>query len=264
MNAFEDRILLIDLGNTRIKWAWMAGAQTELHGHGSEPASSGLANLPFLDYEGAVARALACNVAGLEREQDLARLVRERLNAQLTFVRPQRTACGVTAAYADPAMLGADRWAALIGARAMGQHGYCIVDAGTTVTMDYLLPDGQHIGGYIAPGRDMSLAAMAEGTAELGSRLKLHSEAPTNIGPSTESKEAIEKGILVSQLGLLKIGLGMLEDLAGETPRLLLTGGGIPRLHATGELPLENAQVVPDLVLRGLATLALELHLWPE
>lgn len=263
MNA-AGKLLFIDVGNSRVKWAWQADRQSELSGHASEPASSSLSNLPFLDYGGAVAGALACNVSGLDREQELTRLVHERLTTRLTFAKPQRTACGVTTAYADPAMLGADRWAALIGARAMGPNSYCIVDAGTTVTMDYLLPSGQHLGGYIAPGRDMSLRAMAEGTAELTSRLKRQSKAPTDIEPSAESKEAIEKGILVSQLGLLKIGLGMLEDLGGETPRLLLTGGGIPRLHATGKLPLKNAKDVPDLVLRGLAALAVELRLWPE
>ena len=43
---------------------------------------------------------------------------------------------------------------------------------------------------------------------------------------------------------------------------LLLTGGGADALIASGQLP--EAQVVPDLVLRGLAALAVELPAGPE
>ena len=254
--------LLIDLGNTRVKWAWQSVGRTELDDHGAEPVAADLSNCTFLAHRGVVACSFASNVAGAKTGRELARLVRDRLGANLVFAQPRRTACGVTAAYANPSDLGADRWAAMIGAHAMGPHSYCIVDAGSSVTMDYLLPSGQHFGGYIAPGRDMSLSAMEEGTAELGSRLRNHSDTPTDIRPGTSSAEAIEKGILVSQLGLIRIGMGMLKDIGGETPRLLLTGGGIDKLLATGELPL--ARVVPDLVLRGLAALALELSTGPE
>ena len=260
----KDRQLLIDIGNTRVKWAWQSKSRALLHGHGAQLLSERLEKLPFLDDRGTVGTAWACNVSKNEHENELAGLVRERLGVELQFARVQRKACGVTAAYANLAHLGVDRWSALIGAHAMGPRSYCIVDAGSTVTMDYLLPSGQHLGGYIAPGREMSLAAMAKGTAQLSSRLKHHSGPFADIRPGIQTTEAIEKGILASQLGLLRIGMGVLEDLGGQAPQLLLTGGGSDRLRATGELPLENAKVVPDLVLRGLAALAVELRAGPE
>ena len=254
--------LLIDLGNTRVKWAWQSVGRPELDGHGAVPVAAGLANSPFLAHRGVVTGALASNVAGAEAGRELARLVRDRLGANLVFARPGRTARGVTAAYANPSNLGADRWAALIGARALGPHNYCIVDAGSTVTMDFLLADGRHLGGYIAPGRDMSLAAMAQGTAELASRLKDHSGTAKDIAPGTDSAEAIKKGILASQLGMIRMGTELLAALGGRTSRLLLTGGGADSLLATSALP--EARVVPDLVLIGLADLAVELLPGPE
>ena len=200
--------LLIDMGNNRVKWAWQSLGRPELDDHGAEPVAAGLSNCPFLAHSGAVTGALASNVAGDEPGRELARLVRDRLGANLMFARPERNACGVTAAYANPSNLGADRWAAMLGAHALGPHNYCIVDAGSAVTMDFLLADGRHLGGYIAPGRDMSLTAMAQGTADLGSRLAEHSDTPADIAPGTDSTEAIVKGVLASQIGLVSNGDG--------------------------------------------------------
>ena len=262
MSSAAQRVLLIDLGNTRVKWAWLSGAGNELQGSGAAHTASGLARLPCLDREKQVTGALASNVAGIERGRKLAGLVRERLAVELVFVQAAPSACGVSVAYANPLNLGADRWAALIGAHALGPKDYCIVDAGSTVTMDLLLADGRHLGGYIAPGREMSMAAMARGTAELASRLEGHSDRPRDVAPGTDSAEAMEKGTLASQAGLIRIGMEMLADFGGGPPRLLLTGGGADALIATGQLP--DAQVVPDLVLRGLAALAVELLPGPE
>lgn len=262
MNPAPSRILLIDLGNTRIKWAWLSGAGTEPEGAGAARTGDGLSDLPFLNSEKKVTGALACNVAGVELGRKLAGLIQERLAIELVFVQAQPTACGVTAAYANPLNLGADRWAGLIGARALGPADYCIVDTGSTVTMDLLLADGRHLGGYIAPGREMSLAAMAKGTAELASRLKDHSGRSHDLAPGTDSAEAMEKGTLAAQLGMIRSGVERLTSQGGGSPVLLLTGGGAEALIATGQLP--EAQVVPDLVLRGLAALALELLPGPE
>lgn len=262
MNVAEERVLLIDLGNTRIKWAWLSGAGKEPEDAGAARTGDGLANRSFLDGKEAVTGAVACNVAGIELGRKLTGLVRERLDVELVFVQARASACGVTAAYANPLNLGADRWAALIGAHALGPADYCIIDAGSTVTMDLLLADGRHLGGYIAPGREMSLAAMAKGTAELASRLKDHSGRPQDLAPGTDSAEAMEKGTLAAQLGMIRSGMERLATRGGGSPVLLLTGGGAHDLVATGQLP--EAQVVPDLVLRGLAALAVELRVGPE
>ncbi len=256
------RLLLIDVGNTRVKWAWQSGKSKELHGQGAQALGDGLVSLPFLRQTGEVAGVLACNVGGQQRERELAAAVRARLGAELTIAQPRRTACGVTAAYARVANLGADRWAALLGAHALGPHACCIVDAGSAITMDFLLPDGRHLGGYIAPGRDMSLGAIAQGAAELGPRLRRDFSAPQDIAPGTDSAEAVAKGVLASQIGLIRLGVEMLEERARTPAHLVLTGGGAETLIATARLP--QAQWAPDLVLRGLAALAVELQFWPE
>ena len=110
MNTASLRVLLIDLGNTRIKWAWLSGDGTEPECAGAARTGDGLSDLPFLDSEKQVTGAVACNVAGIELGGKLAGLVRERLAVELVFVQAQSSAYGVTAAYANPLNLGADRW----------------------------------------------------------------------------------------------------------------------------------------------------------
>ncbi len=261
-SAAASRTLLIDAGNTRIKWAWMSGASKQLQDAGAARTSGRLSVLPFLDCEEAAAGAMACNVAGIGLGRKLAGLVKEKLGVDLVFAQAQRSACGVTSAYTNPLNLGADRWAALIGAHALGPNNYCIVDAGSTITVDLLLANGRHLGGYIAPGLEMSLAAMARGTAELASRLKGHSGGPQDLAPAADSAEAMEKGALAAQLGMVRMGMRRLANKGEDSPALLLTGGGAQALIATGELP--EAQLAPNLVLRGLAALALELRVRPE
>jgi len=301
MGCASSRVLLIDLGNTRIKWAWLSGPEMKpeatdreqapgggdavpnLRSGAARPDSSGgdvapkiqggdavpklknageartsddLGDLPLLAKQESVEGALACNVAGRELGRKLSALVWKRLAVELAFVQAQASACGVTNAYANPANLGADRWAALIAARTLGTRNYCIVDAGSTVTVDLLLANGRHLGGYIAPGYEMSLSAMAKGTADLASRLKDHSGATQNLAPAADSAEAMEKGALAAHLGLIRTGMQKLEEAGAGSPVLLLTGGGAEALIDTGELP--EAQWAPDLVLRGLAALALE------
>ena len=262
MSAAGSRFLLIDLGNTRIKWAWLAVAGRKLEDGGVERTANGLRELSFLAGEKSTAGAIACNVAGAGPSLELAARVKERLAVDLVFVQPRASACGVSCAYANPLNLGADRWAALIGARTLGCEDFCIVDAGSTVTIDLLLASGRHLGGYIAPGREMSLAAMARGTAELASRLAENSGGARDLAPATGSAEAMEKGVLAAQLGMIRTGMEKLTAAGGGSPMLLLTGGDADALIATGELP--RAQLVPELVLRGLAALALELRPWPE
>lgn len=299
MSSAGKCILLIDVGNTRIKWVWLpgpgdasegaapedfgdasediGGAQGDAGGpleYGAAATAERLDTLPFLAHGQGTVGALACNVAGSDLGRKLGDLVRERLTVKLEFVQASAAACGVISAYTRPGKLGADRWAALIGAHALGPKDYCIVDAGSTVTMDLLRADGRHLGGYIAPGREMSLAAMAKGTAELASRIKDHSHRPRDLTPGTESgqpqdlspatdsAEAMEKGTLAAQLGMIRSGMERLASQGAGSPVLLLTGGGANDLIATGQLP--EAQVVPDLVLRGLAALAVELRAGPE
>lgn len=156
---------------------------------------------------------------------------------------------GVRNGYRDPEQLGADRWHALIGARArFPRAALLVVCAGTATTVDGLLADGTFCGGAIGPGVELMRASLARGTARLPLAAGQYVQHPDN------TDDAIRTGVLDAQLGLIDRRLRRLRETAGAQPLLVVCGGHGAALaghlgaqHGNGAVALE-----PDLVLRGL------------
>lgn len=234
--------LLLDVGNTRIKWALVAGVQWQAEGactHAEvESLRAALQGLP------ALRGALGVNVADEALGQRLSHITEAR-GATLRWLRPAARACGVTNLYRDPTQLGADRWAALIGARAL-HHGPClVVSAGTATTVDVLDAQGVFQGGLILPGEQLMRQSLARDTA----RLPLADGQPQEAPRSTD--EAIVTGCLYAQAGAIE---RMFGRLAGQPDALcLLAGGNAARIAPLLSIPLRR---IDNLVLRGLAVAA--------
>lgn len=225
--------LLLDVGNSRLKYAFDGGPMAAVAHDGDVPAAvrAVLAQagqpdeIGLVDVTGAAAAALAPAV------------VRQ--------LRAGAAACGVRNAYPQPERLGDDRWAALIGARRVHEGACGVVDAGSALTFDVLADDGRHLGGWIAPGRALSWQALAAGTR--GARGA--PVAPPD-GPATDTAAAIQGGVLHAALGFVeRARRAACEALGVETLPLLVTGGDGPALAAR----LPDATLRDDLVLRGLA-----------
>ena len=242
-------MIAIDAGNTRIKWGVHDGAGWVDQG---VLATSDAAWLSEAADEWPVgARVLLCNVAGAAVGQTLARIL-ERHHARLTFFHSSDAACGVRNAYERPGQLGADRWAALIGARGQTNNACLVVCAGTATTLDWLDASGQFRGGAILPGFDLMRAALAQNTAQLP--LGQPDEGEFRAEPRN-TLDAIFSGCLHAQVGAVE---RMYAAMAGEAGALcLLTGGGAARLAAHLNIPHKR---VDNLILDGLvrfgATLA--------
>ena len=169
----------------------------------------------------------------------------------LSFLRPAAQACGVRCAYAEPARLGADRWAALLGARGLTGGPCLVVDAGSALTIDAMAAPGRHLGGWILPGLAMMVGALEARTGDLA-HFRRASAMRVSDGFPTDTRSAMEEGARLAALGAIAAAQAQLAQHAGAPPRLLLAGGDAPALHSA----LENAELVPDLVLRGLARAA--------
>lgn len=155
--------------------------------------------------------------------------------------------------YRDPAQLGADRWHAMLGARALaGGAAFVLVQAGTATTIDGVTADGRFVGGEILPGSDMMLASLAQGTARLP-----HAEGnPAPFADNTD--DAIVSGVRDAQAGAVErywrrfVG----AHARDQGTRLVLTGGGAARLAAALQdadvFAASGAVIQDNLVLRGL------------
>ena len=241
-------ILLLDIGNTRIKWARLeAGKLSRMDGriHVDEQLKQAM----FAAFEGASPkRVVVCNVAGPLVSKALSDFCQERLGLRPEFLISSPERAGVTNGYTDPVRLGADRWAGVIGAWNKFGGPVCVVDAGTAITVDVVDGQGRHQGGLIAPGPQTMRRALADATAglqDLGEgQLALLAH---------DTRSAIWSGGWHTAAGLLERVHGRVSEQFGQDTRFVLSGGDGARLNAIvpGKFTL-----FPELVLHGLATIA--------
>jgi len=234
-------ILLIDLGNTRLKWAWLAHGR--LHDGG---ALLHRGRELGVDLDHAWARLtspesvqVAC-VAPAVLRQALADWLAEHWDCPVHWAASQAAAAGVVNGYSEPEQLGVDRWLALLGAWQRVQGAVCVVDCGSAVTVDILDDQGRHLGGVIAPGLRMMRDALRRDTA----LPPVPDTVADTLGEDT--LQAIQGGLTLALHGLVD----QARRHAPPHARLLLTGGDASQLAQVIEQPCELA---PDLVLEGLA-----------
>lgn len=167
-------------------------------------------------------------------------------------VQPSRPQPGLENRCREPARVGQDRLFAAVGAAELLGRSALVVDAGTALTVDALLVQGQSrafLGGAIAPGPELAAAALASGTAGLP---RIHPEPGASaLGRDTE--EALQAGVGVGFRGAAAALVEELARAAGipEAP-VVLAGGAREFLLAPRPFTARELHVVPDLVHRGL------------
>lgn len=240
------RILAIDAGNSRIKWGLHDGEAWAVRGQVPTAEARRLVR-----EWGPITRAdvvIAANVAGPRVVREIGAAAR-RHGRRARFIRSLARQCGVSSSYDDPAQLGADRWAALIGAWRLYRGPCVVVSAGTTMTVDALTGDGVFLGGMIVPGTDLMREALARNTAALKPRAGRFAFFPACTA------DAIASGALNALAGAVERMHRYLREAGQVAPLTVLSGGGAARLA-----PQLNAraEVVDNLVLEGLVHIALD------
>ena len=236
--------LLVDIGNTRLKWALWSGTAFPFAGamaHGDFSAAA-WPDLPAVD------SAWVASVASAQLNDRLAEAVRERFGRSVRFVRSRAQACGVRSAYAQPERLGVDRFLALVAAHAQAREPTIVVSCGTALTLDALAADGTHLGGLIAASPQLALGALRGGTANLGM-----APAGRIAEIADNTADAMESGAWLAAVALIERFVEQAAKRFGSMPALVLTGGGATRL---GELLAIPNRIDAELVLRGLAVMA--------
>lgn len=250
--------LLVDAGNTRLKWGLVRGEVISSTGSliwEKQTLDQQLAAnwQSFMDPAQYPARILLANVAGVEITQAVeawATACQEALGVTIPVdcVKSQAQAYGVQNSYAHPEGLGVDRWLALVAARHTVQGAACVVDCGTALTVDVISAQGVHQGGIIVPGMKLMKQSLAENTDAIPDSEGSGSEL---LGKDTQS--ALQGGALAAASGAVMQVMQQATILLGETPTAIITGGDAPLL-----LPMlgDSFRHEPDWVLKGLAVIA--------
>jgi type III pantothenate kinase len=246
-------LLLVDVGNTRVKWA------TCEHGvlapqQAAEHAGWGVAEWADRLFGGhRVTAVWAASVAGDDSKRALGEAAARCGVTDVRFVASTSQACGVRNAYPDPRLLGVDRWAAVIGAYHLhAPRACCVVDVGTAATIDAVVADGVHLGGFIVPGPHLMARSLLAGTSDLEAHTQA-SRAGRRSLYADNTRDAIERGCRVALAALIDRAHADLAGSSADVPALVVTGGA-----AAEVLPyvLSAVEHVPDLVLHGIARMA--------
>jgi type III pantothenate kinase len=240
-------ILLVDLGNSRLKWAcrapgvWDTGAVSHRQRDMAQVLDEAWRGLAGPE------KIVMASVAGADARSALETWTVRHWGVAPQGVTARSRQAGVINGYREPERLGPDRWAALIGARALTDRPACIVDCGTAVTVDALSADGVFVGGMIFPGLSLLRQGLAAGTAGLAA-----SPGEAVPGCARSTADGIAAGTLFGLAGAVERLIRECRRVLDGPVQVFLTGGDAALLRAQLESPVIE---VPDLVLKGLARL---------
>lgn len=238
-------ILLLDLGNSALKW---------LLSHDHEFSQPG--HVYHHDLHVSALEAIWCklprpdsivvaSVAGSSTYTLVESLADKLWGTELWRVQTEAECCGVRNAYAVTKNLGVDRWAAMIAARNRLSGVCCVVDCGTALTIDLVAADGQHQGGVILPGLGMMQESLLRNT-------HLPVDSVDNKGllaMANNTRDAVTNGALYACVAAIDRVTHEAAQKTGKQPSCVITGGDSERLLPLLQQPCLHE---PDLVLKGI------------
>jgi type III pantothenate kinase len=257
--------LLFDVGNTRLKWAAVESTQhpsdrqKKLWAYSGSISSNALqsaeARSELADY---IAKTLpkpdaigfTC-VAGPQAIANVQSLFPQWNDLAWKQLAGNSAYQGMRTLYQDPEKLGADRWAAVIGARALSNTNTLIVNAGTATTIDLLGANGVHYGGWILPGLSMMQASLSTNTAQL----PLAERANTEMGFGINTNDAIIGGCDAAQIGAISQAIQIAKQMNHPVEKIWIDGGNAKVLtQAMMKSEIRDSyaiETIEGLVLRG-------------
>lgn len=231
--------LLLDLGNTRLKWRLGTGAV-----HSASDLATFAQACATLPKPAAI---LACVVGDEARFAAICELCQTQWQLPVQRLQVSHSALGVTNHYSPLSQQGCDRWAAVLGAKyRFPEQNLLIVSAGTALVIDTLRHDGHFLGGTISPGLGLMKASLQQATAKLPLADGHYQAFPNN------THDAIETGCLRAMIGIIMQAFNIASLEGIPIQRIVLFGGDADKIQAQLNAP---TQTVDNLVLDGLYAL---------
>ncbi|HEX7814331.1 type III pantothenate kinase [Dyella sp.] len=239
--------LLLDLGNTRLKWALRDGEAMRARGAVAWHDDIETVLSAMWGGLGAVAQVLGASVVDAAREVRVAAIAQSVCGRQVSWLRTPAQGCGVLSAYAEPERLGVDRFLAMVCAWHEGDAPCVLVGVGTALTLDALDAQGRHLGGLIAPGPQLMQQSLWGATA------RVRPEPGQILDAADNTADAVASGCWQAAVALIERFVSRQSPNLGGSPRVVLGGGDAAALQPLLAMP---SKLTEDSVLRGLAVWA--------
>lgn len=241
-------VLLIDAGNTRLKWACVdqQGELSTIQYSSYETGQIADCLRVILIQQPDVKQILFLHVLGQDIEIELLQLAAQR-QIKLQFVRTPVQGYGVRVAYQEAGRLGADRFVAMVAAHQLSlKQPVVVIDAGTALTIDTIDNTGQHLGGLILSGLSLSSEALIS-----RSKAKHMNQADlSNISLfAKDTLQAIGSGSVYGVAASIDGITQRIQQTLQKPVQCILTGGDATLLQA---YLLGGYVLHEDLVMRGL------------
>jgi type III pantothenate kinase len=237
-------LLAIDVGNTQTVLGLYDGEElrdrwrltTEAQRTGDE---LGVLFRNLLDFDALTGVCLSSTVPALVRSYE------ELFDGIPLLVLGAGTKTGIPVRYEDPRDVGPDRIANAVAARERYGAPSIVVDFGTSTNFDVVSPDGEYVGGVLAPGIEVSMGALFDRAARL--KQVDFVEPPTVIAKTTTA--ALQSGLVYGFAGQVD---GIVERIRGElgAEAPAIATGGLASLIAPHSRTIGHVE--PFLTLEGL------------
>ena len=234
--------LLIDVGNTAIKWCLIQGnnAAIEARRCSRDPDELVAAVTDAVSALSSTPTIWLASVADEHFDGGLIKALRSAGFQAIHSVVTESEELGLHNSYSEPQRMGVDRWLAMIAAKYGCSEPCIVIDAGTALTIDVVTADGQHSGGYIVPGIELMQGALLRDTQ----RVRFSEQLDPTTVPGDSTAACVVAGAWASLLGA-----ATLVTQRYPKHRVVVTGGAGKHLLSLGL----DGQWRPDLVLEGLA-----------
>ena len=235
--------LLIDVGNSRIKWRLVADVF-----HADEITHSGLL-ADLADFiEALDTGQIRVLLAAVNQAEELQKLLSDSHFKNIHIAHSQMSQAGLQNSYNHPERMGIDRWLAMIAAfikikNSDKPRGVIVIDAGSALTIDVVNISGEHQGGYIFPGLFMAQQALFANTERVIQYDEKLADSGQYKALGNNTMQCVEYGVINQMVALVK---QVTEEYLNH--QVFFTGGD-------GELLagfLKTGIVDEDLVLKGL------------
>lgn len=240
------RRLLLDGGNSRLKWAWVENGEI-MAANQAPYRDLSLLSEEWRHYGNGVSEIIGSAVCGEAKKTMVAA---QLPHTPIRWLSSMKRGMGIYNHYQNPAEHGADRWFNALGSRRFTQNACVIVSCGTAVTIDALTADNHYLGGTIMPGFHLMKESLAIKTANLNRPAGKLFPFPTTTA------NAIAGGMMDAVCGSLMLMHSRLQARSGgAVTDVILTGGGAAKVAKSlpDAFTLDNSvKIVDNLVIFGL------------